>query len=94
MSLADSIRQTASTVRWASEAVMATDQTILNRPMQATLPGKSGTLARTPKALPLTGYFPTGPAEQGLRRGALARRLCGPCDGVASLRGSSEVSGG
>ena len=37
MSLADSIRQTASIARWVSEAVMATDQTIFNPPVQADL---------------------------------------------------------
>ena len=35
MSLADSILQTASIVRWVSEAVMTTDQTIFNRSLQA-----------------------------------------------------------
>jgi hypothetical protein len=35
MSLGDSILQTASMARWVSEAVMATDQTIFNPPLQA-----------------------------------------------------------
>ena len=36
MSFADSILQTASMARWVSVAVMATDQTIFDPPVQAT----------------------------------------------------------
>ncbi len=71
MSFADSIRQTASIARWVSGAVMATDQTIFDRPVQADS---------------LRGYFRPGSFGPGMGASRNAATVGKSFSGALSIR--------